>query len=397
MKQKYFLIGAVVLFFLLLTVWLYLLFFKTPTTTEESFADFTNGGIVDPNIQIPEEIATTTNPIINVSDSKLRQLTTKPVAGFRETRLSSTTPFMITYAEAGTGHIYEINVRTGEETRISNTTIGTGEVSHASFSADGVLVALRTKNDRQAEPLTIGTLNRLTQSLTTTQTAESVIDFKVLSSSTVVYSHETTRGLESSTYTVPTKKVTALFTAPFYAATIAWGSTTADAHLLYTKPTYALEGYAYQARGGVLSRLPQSGFGLTTFVTPRYIVSTSQINYKPKTEIYTTASGKRYSSPLILLPEKCVPSFKNPAIFWCAEEENLKLPMDFPDSWYQGAISFSDSLWEINPEDYSSNMLVDMTEKSGRSIDAISMSVGESETALYFINKNDNTLWMYEL
>lgn len=88
-------------------------------------------------------------PTVDVATTKLKQLTTKPVIGFRDFQATTTEPKFVRYAEAGTGHIYQINLESGVEERLSNTTII--NAGAAEFSPNGKYVAIRSGYTNQNE------------------------------------------------------------------------------------------------------------------------------------------------------------------------------------------------------------------------------------------------------
>jgi hypothetical protein len=244
--------------------------------------------------------------------------------------------------------------------------------------------------------LSWGKLNTSSNSLDLTLEDEPVYDFEIINNKDLIYTKRTTAGLTNYALDLTTKVKTELFTVPFFEANIDWGSTTVGSHYVYPKATFALEGYLYEFSKKTMSRTSVSGFGLTAFNTPNYLVYNKLTNYVPSSYIYNKGSGKHYFVPLIVLPEKCVPSQKNIDTIWCGYEPT-ELEVKFPDNWYRGLLSFKDTIWEVDLNSQTAVSLVDTLAESGREIDIINMSIGESESALYFINKNDNTLWMYEL
>jgi hypothetical protein len=394
MKQGTLIIIGAIIVILLIAIWVYLLFFGTPKSANDIFSDFNLGGeetgqeIIDPIIEPEEE------PVVNMERPRLRQLTTKPVIGFVETQTSTTSPIFVSYAEAGTGHIYTINLESGEEERVSNTTVA--EASVATFSPDGKTVAVRARNDRRANELTIGSIEN--GELTTRILKEQVYDFTLTSSSTLLYTVRDTTGLIARELNLLTNASSTVFSVPFFDATISWGKTSTDSHVVYPKTSYLLEGYLYTFTKGTMARLPASGYGLSALNGRSYITYTATRNYVPATSIYNKSTGERIASSLTLLPEKCGADISRTQWLWCGavkEEQEF----EFPDNWYRGEVSFSDSIWLINLEDGGAELVVNpMTEPNvRRGIDVTNMTAGESGYALYFINKNDNTLWMYEL
>jgi hypothetical protein len=146
-----------------------------------------------------------------------------------------------------------------------------------------------------------------------------------------------------------------------------------------------------------MSRLPIAGFGLTMFANSDFIIYNKTEKFKPMTKIYSIKNSEVSEiAPFIALPEKCAESKRTTAYVWCGFESG-KTVLEFPDHWYRGIASYQDSIWRINTDGSSSELLVDTFREQNRAIDIIHMTMGDSETALYFTNKNDNTLWMYEL
>lgn len=394
MSQKNLIIIGFGIIAILIVTWIYLMFFAPNKIDDETFTDLGLNGEVDGTVII-EPDATTTEPVVNMDRPRLRQLTTKPVIGFTEVQATSTDPIEIFYAEAGTGHIYKINLSSGEETRVSNTTIG--EAAYASFSNDGKAVAIRARNDKRANNLILGLIDETSTGIKETELKANVYDFTLVSSSTLLYTTKETSGMVAHSQNWQTGTEKSLFTIPFFEANISWGKDENSSHIVYPKPSYLLEGYLYKFTKGIMERLPASGFGLTAINTPEYIVYTTVKNYTPSNIIYNLKTKEKSLAPILVLPEKCVNDPKDPVYLWCGYEEFKKLDVDFPDNWYRGKISFSDTLWKVNLQYQNAELLVDTLKESGREIDVTNMSIGGSETALYFINKNDNTLWMYEL
>src|SRR3989344_796590 len=91
MNKKFFIIGGLAVILLLLGVWVYLLVYGAPATTDDIFANLgTEGEVTEGDIVVPPAVIEE-SPVVNVDAGRLRQLTTGPVAGFREVQLSTTT------------------------------------------------------------------------------------------------------------------------------------------------------------------------------------------------------------------------------------------------------------------------------------------------------------------
>ncbi len=376
---------------LLLAVWAYLMFFGTPKDPGEVFTDLGLGGQVDSGVvTIPPPPTTEEIPLVNVDRPRLRQLTTKPVIGFVEVQATTTDPILVLYAEAGTGHIYEINLATGEENRVSNTTVA--EAAEAAFSPDGTTVAIRAYNHRRASDLLVQSL--ATGEIVALENAE--FSFTLFSSTTVGYTTRTSEGMRAMSYSLLNKTTSPIFTIPFFESALAWGSTAASTHVVFPKPSYALEGYLYTFTNGKMSRLPAAGFGLMAINAPDYIIYTKTSDSAPGSYSFNKKTRAVSALPFTIIPEKCTLDRNVATTLWCAQETTT-LPYEFPDAWYQGTLQFKDSLWKIELEYSSAELVSDTFAETSRHLDIDRMHSGPSGTALYFTNKIDNTLWMYEL
>ena len=70
----------------------------------------------------------------------------------------------------------------------------------------------------------------------------------------------------------------------------------------------------------------------------------------------------------------------------------------YPDSWYQGEISFFDQLWRIDVKTGNTSMLADPGNTIGaEEIDGIKLALDEGENYLFFVNKKNSILWELEL
>lgn len=391
MKKQVIIFAGVGIIILLLLVWVYLLFFGTPKSSDQVINDlgFGNGEAE----MLENTISSSTGSTVNTNRPKLRQLTTKPVAGFNEILATNTEKLpTLYYVEMGTGHIYSLNLDNGEETRISATTMAGTNVS--SITNTGEYVVIGNKNNKTF-PLTIGKISTSTNEIVTKELPIPVDQFKIsLSGNYLLYTTKESFGLAGHSYDLRSGNDKVIFSLPFHEAIIQWGNEASDTHYLYPKPTYLLEGYLYQIKSGKISRLPIDGFGLTALANEDMAIYSTGKNTVQKNYIYNLNLNKETEVPYTFLPEKCIIATVGTKII-CAWE-NKDLPLEFPDAWYKGSLGFRDSIWVISGNDLNNQFLVDTFKESGREVDVTNLSIGNSEKALYFINKNDNTLWMYE-
>ena len=139
MKRTYFFIAGGVIVCILVGFWVYSFLYGSPTNDGSIF---TNLGIFGQNnteeIYTPPVIDEV--PTVDVNTEKLRQLTTKPVIGARIIDKASTT--IMRYVEAGTGHVFDIDLVSGQEVRVSQISVPSAE--KAVVSPNGSYVAIRS-------------------------------------------------------------------------------------------------------------------------------------------------------------------------------------------------------------------------------------------------------------
>jgi hypothetical protein len=146
----------------------------------------------------------------------------------------------------------------------------------------------------------------------------------------------------------------------------------------------------------VINRLPISGPGLTAEGNARYIAFTTMSSVEPVSYFRDIINGSTTQSSVVAEPSKCVMGIKYPLLMYCGYEIT-QYGNNFPDDWYKGTRSFSDRIWQINLTTNQTKQLVSPLVIAGRDVDIIDMSLGADEKELFFRNKNDNTLWQYEI
>jgi hypothetical protein len=390
MKQTYLIIGASITIVLLICIWAYLLIYGTPKPVENFFTDFSfsgSGEVIDdiPFIPLVDE------NIVDVADiSPLRQLTTRPVIGFGE-KIENNESIML-YAEAGIGHVYAINLNTGTETRLSNITIINSQ--SAQFSPDGQYVAIRSGYGSQN---TIKLLTLAGENSATEETlSQSIVDFTFSDSNELLFTEYTNSGLIGRSLNPISKVVRNIFSVPFQSATIAWNTDGTAPHYVYPKSSTKLPGFLYSLKSGAVTRIDASGYGLNALANSKYIVYTRTVGQGVQSRTISLNSSESLALTVIAEPSKCVISKKDTDAMYCGYEKQT-LRTEFPDNWYKGSVSFSDSLWEVSLSQGYSSQLINPATAVGREIDIINIDISTDGGVLYFNNKNDNTLWLYEI
>ncbi len=388
MKKTYLIIAGIVSVLLLLAIWLYLLIFGTPKPVEDFFTDFSFAP--ESPISTDPIIAPDQNPTVDIEGNKLRQLTTKPVIGYSEF-IDGENSYM-RYVEAGTGHIFNINLITGEESRISNATINQPE--SAKFSDDGRFVVIRSGYTTLNSYVLIEIENNTV--LSNEKFTALMVDYDFSTNGELLFTTYSNDGLEGRSYDLGTKLTKVIFKVPFQSATVVWSKDENTPHYVYPKATSRLNGYLYSIKNGTVNREKATGNGLMAMANNSYIIYTNTLGGGPTSFIYKKDSDEVNGAAVVINPHKCAFSKTSSSILYCGNEEGAE-DNDYPDNWLRGEVSFKDSLWEIDLSGGPATGLVEPEVLVGRELDVINLTVGNNSEVLYFNNKSDNTLWMYEI
>jgi len=393
MQRTVFIIAGIAIVCVLVGVWVYFLFFATPAEDGGVFANFNLGNTTDPSVIIPAEPEPVVEPVVDVaSPERLRQLTTQPVAGFAEVQLTASSTPEIRYIEAGTGHIYAIDLTTGVEARVSATTIPLTRAG--ALTPNGQFALLQSGSGLGAE-FVIGALSPDSDQLRNFAIPQPITSFVATANNTFLYAVPEGNQLVAREYDPSTNTVQELFRVPFRDATVQWHHTAAGPHYVYPHTTSRLEGYVYSYLDGVATREPTSGYGLSAVgSSDGYIFSRVQ-NGEYNTFATNKTTGETNSAPLTIIPEKCAFTRTDATVAVCgiALTDYSHL---MPDPWYQGQMRLDDDLWVYSVDEQSARLLVSPENATGRQLDIVHPQFGINDANLYFQNKVDQTLWVYE-
>lgn len=316
----------------------------------------------------------------------LWQVSEEPVAG--AVFVERDGALFIRYIERGTGHIFETDTATRARERLVDTTVP--RVTAAIWSMNGSYVAVL----REATTGTTAALG----TLVTTESGDALLETTPLPSAlqNVAFSPDG----ETLHYTVPDGAGSAgyahdpisgerrvLFQTPLRHITVSsW-----EPLLIYTTPSARMAGYAYT--GASLERLVG---GLPGLMAMRY-GDTLIASYAEDGALVSEPSSAGSPPPLIpVFPEKCTTGSMATTTVWCAAPMDMPSG-DYPDVWYQGAVSFDDILWELNTETGSGLSINIPSQRVGEPVDVIDMMVSPDEQLLMFINKRNGGLWVQAL
>jgi hypothetical protein len=367
---------AVGILMLALGSWLYLFLFGAPQSPDEIFTDLGITPPVDTSI-IPMSDNSESLPQIDINTGLLQQLTFRPIAGY-----GTPTNGSVVYMEQGTGHLYEINTVTGQETRLTNTTIPVATRAIFNIDASAVVVISGLPGER-----VVFLAERAGESLNRTSLPPTADNIHFNGTSTLTYTvsdQTSTRGYE---YNSATDSQRELFIAPFRSLHI---HTTGNEWYVSNRPATALEGALYAIDETVLTPVNNPAFGFIALMSDRLFAQTILRNNQLESSIASLISDEVIRIAPVMIPEKCD---------WSETELICASPFTVDDEryierWYQGLVRSDDLLWAIDPTSGGARMLVNPEREVGRPLDITDVSVRSVEE-VFFVNRLDNTLWRY--
>jgi len=390
MNRAVFITIGIVIILLTLGVWIYLMLFGTPKETGEVF---TNLGF-----DLGQQQTTVAPPLSNQpldtlvdtqSSEKLRQLTTRPVAGFAFATTTKNEP-TIRYVEKGTGHVYEINLKIGEEKTLSVTTVP--KVVKATFSPNKNTIAF-VSYENYITKVFVGSFDRDqtvsgidlepgAENITFTENEELLYTI-AKNGSTKGYKHNLFKQVRSEQFSFNYENID-----------ISWGKGI-DKTYITTKPAHTHKGYIYSIRNNILTPVIPALYGLTTFNNNTYTIA-SYVQQSSYISAAVDSKGSFSILPILTLKEKCTFDSYSDSHLWCAAPTEAS-DGAFIENWYKGIKTSQDHLWLVSITDGSAQLYGNLKKLSGRTLDVKDIQINTIGNALAFINKLDDTLWLFDL
>lgn len=362
------------------------------------------------------------NPTGNTNDSRdnqivnkknlpaLRQITTTATAGYSPSVQSGQTA--VQFVERATGNIFETAMEDMRRGRLSNTLIPKvqeafwGDANRSivyRYIKEGGSIAtyvIKTPNPNRAkiESQDATTTNPLIGSFL----SENILN--VLTSSDTKNLFYLTRTPEfasrvalGNVFNFEKNTSVKVFQSPFSE----WLPVYFDGKtvLLQTKPSQNVPGFLYSVSipNGEPQKIIGGVEGLTTLPSP----DLQKILYSKSTRggvalyIYNRKDKTTLAIDLATLPEKCVWSTDS-INFYCAAPTYIP-SAEYPDSWYQGGVSFDDAVWKVDSTAGTITAVFSPGSFAAPKMDMKNLMLSSSKDFLFFINKTDSTLWGFNL
>ncbi len=312
---------------------------------------------------------------------------------------------VIRYVVRGTSNIFDAFADTLETRRLSDTTIPR---VHESFFADqGKTVFLRSL---EANNQTIDTfIGKITEpivggdslpELSVLSMPKNIVDLSISpDGQQILFMLQSGENLLGFTSDLEGKNQKRVFSSPFSGWLSQW---TIPTKLIFTvKATGYATGYAYSTdlSKGDFTKVAGPISGLTTLASPdgKYLLISRNTQSGPSLAIMNIETKNTRNLGLQTLPEKCVWS-KNSISVYCAVPAVIPAGKVYPDAWYQGTVSFTDSFWLIDATGvYNNQMLFSPLSEGGEDTDGVRLYVDATNRYLYFMNRDTQILWQYDL
>lgn len=309
----------------------------------------------------------------------------------------------VRYVAKTTGHIYQTFADKIQEVKFSGTVVP--KVHDAYFGNKGESVVMRyLKADEKTIESFVGTLPKEVVGKETSTENEikssflpnNVTDLSIAPDDLkIFYLFNLSDSVVGTTLTFLNGSKVQIFDSPFTEWLSGWPNS--NLITLTTKPSFGVPGYMYTMNSAGKNLIKALGDinGLTTLTSPDgKLVLFANDNLS--LSIYNISTRSVSALGVRSLPEKCVWGRESKSIYCFVPK--LVPTGRYPDSWYQGEVSFSDQLWKIDAVSGNTTLLLDPTSvPEGENIDGIKPATDAGEKYLFFVNKKDSFLWRLDL
>ncbi len=433
----YIIAGIVIL--VIIGIGVIILMRRGSTTTTTSPTTDTQDSSFTPFGRIPAPVTSSGNSNQHNSTStdgnaatapKLRLLSNTPVGGYGASTTASTT--IVRWVDRGRGNIYEAHGDNTAVITLSNTVVP--KVYNSIWNRNlTAFVGQSLENSSSAvttvfAELRARVLATASSTASSTKTASAIakqapgtsivvdtlqtpyeLKGKNLPSNIVAYAlspksdkifmvtNENGRGT-GYTATIDGKSVTEIFDTPVTQMTVEWPEDNTIA--ITTKASAIQNGYMYfvNPKTGVWKKMLGPALGLSARVShdAKYILSSTGGQGTVSMSIYDVAKKTSVDAVIRTVADKCVWGNWNTSMIYCAVPSQISNGY-YPDDWYSGNMTGADKIWQLNASTGEIHQVTSIVDQSDRVIDAFNLGLDSKDEYLYFMNKNDLSLWSFDL
>jgi hypothetical protein len=345
----------------------------------------------------------------------LRLLSNTPVGGYGASTVGTTT--RVRWVDRGRGNIYEVVENIPTTATLSNTIVP--RVNESAWNSNLSAFIGSLVQDGASRPVTVLS-SLLPRPAASTST-------RAISSSSDPYTPFQLKGSNLPdnvvTYAVSPKKdkvflfinengvgtgyianfngssMKRLFTTPLTQVIADWPET--NTITLLTQASASDNGFFYfvSTQTGAMRKVlgPIPGLLARASHDAKYVIySGFDLNQNVSTAILTVAKNVSTDALIQTLANKCAWGnfYKN--LVYCGVPRTIP-EGTYPDDWLMGLTSFSDKIWQFNAETGEAHLVSTIVDQSDRIIDAFNLGLDEKDNYLFFMNKNDLSLWSLDL
>ena len=346
---------------------------------------------------------------------RLYELHHTPVAGagFIESGKGADHAIFARYIERGLGHIYETHLSTLAESRIVSET--RSRLSEAFWGNGGKSVVVRSFDDKagliKTLVLNIGnSTTSFTRSTSTPATNQLLQTEEVSLPNYIPFAAVAEDGSDKLFYLEngPSSAIGSISNFKSIGSSILNTSVTEwlpqfpnqKLVTLTTRPSTNVPGHLFflDTKTKALTKILGGLKGLTTLTSHdgTTVLYADIVDGAPELSFYNVKNGSSTSLALRTLPEKCAWGTKNPSVAYCAVPQTIYAAQS-PDQWYQGLVSFSDSIWLVDTKTARTQKILVPNELGAPSLDIISPSLSLGDEYFLFMNKVTGTPWVYRI
>lgn len=400
--QRTLIIGAIVVVLAGAGLAAYLYFANTASVVVAPTASGdANFPIAGGNVQTPvteEPIQTIISPVSQTTvNSRLVKISEGPVVlgevvTSKAATASSSAQVSVSYIERQSGNIYSYSVTAGTKTRTSNKTVP--GIQSAVWLPDASVAFVRYLSGDDYS--TINSYALPSNGSDGFFLQQNLSDITVSSTSILSLSSGVNGSIASLSRTDGTKSKE-VFTMPLSSLRISFAGK--NQYLAYTKPSARLSGSAFLIdSAGRFLRIAGPLNGLVAKVSPsgKWALVSYESGGTMQMNLVNTLTNESLTLPVVTIADKCVWTADDSAVY-CGIPVNPSPNFNYPDDWYQGAVSFSDRIWKIDVSGRYAQFVLDFSKENKEDLDATALAIDSLNTALVFVNKKDGSLWSYSL
>lgn len=337
------------------------------------------------------DITNNTTPPEAPAPPRLWHAHASPIAGFGFVSGATTT---LRFMERSTGHLFDVNPKTGGVTRVSNTLIP--KSYDAEFAPDGSVIWNTIDGERRVFSGTIATSSATgtPAALLTRELGDGIVEITPSGTARQFLSlvqDGTSAALVSSRWDGSQPR--RLTTTALLGWNLHW---TSNRIILAQDAASSIPGYAYEVTAsGELTPLARAIPGLT--VLPHTSSSATLIgsdNGNLALTVRTATSSSELSIKTV--PEKCAWTSGGALLLYCAVPEQMT-SRQFLDDWYRGLYHTEDSLWRVDAQTGETELFFAPFSEMNISLDVTDPRVDDRGEYFAFINALDQSLWILRI